>query len=133
MRLTPNPHVAAVTPYRPPAPQLPDPATALRLDANEEPTPPSPAAVAAAQAALTAVSRYPDPTAAALRAAIAEHEDVPADQIICGNGSEELILLLCRALLQPGDEVVMPADSFAIFRIAAALAGATPVRAPERA
>jgi histidinol-phosphate aminotransferase len=124
--------VAAVTPYRPPALQLPDPAIALRLDANEEPTPPSPAALAAAQAALQGLGRYPDPTAAALRAAIAEHEEVLADQIICGNGSEELILLLNRALLQPGDEVVMPASSFAIFRIAAALAGAKAVRAPER-
>lgn len=131
MRLISNLHVAAVTPYRPAALQLPDPANALRLDANEEPTPPSPAALAAAEAALANVGRYPDPTAAALRAAIAEHEDVPADRIICGNGSEELILLLARALLQPGDEVVMPASSFAIFRIATALAGGVPVRAPE--
>src|SRR5262249_9484047 len=79
----------------------------IRLDQNENAADPSPAAIAAAQAALIEANRYPEGDAASLRAAIAETEGLPADQIICGAGSMELLGLIAQAYLRPGDEAVV--------------------------
>lgn len=85
---TTNPHGGDV--YRHP----------IRLDfsANTNPLGTPPAVVAAAQTAMAAVSRYPDPHCGALTAAIAAFEGVPEDYILCGNGAAELIYSVCGAL-----------------------------------
>jgi len=129
--LKPNPDALRTGGYSVPPAALRDPATAIRLDANENPIPPSEKALAAAAEALTGAIRYPDPLSTALRRAIAEAEGLPADQIVCGHGSEELIFMLARTWLQRGDEMVLPATTFSIFRIAGLLAGAEIVSAPE--
>lgn len=73
---------------------------AIRLDfsANTNPLGTPPAVVAAAQSALAAVSRYPDPCCKALTAAIAAFEGVPEAYILCGNGAAELIYSVCGGL-----------------------------------
>lgn len=73
---------------------------AIRLDfsANTNPLGTPPAVVAAAQSALAAVSRYPDPCCKALTAAIAAFEGVPEAYILCGNGAAELIYSACGGL-----------------------------------
>ena len=84
----PRDHIPSLEPYK-----LAERGSAgrrlIRLDQNENAADPSPAAIAAAQAALIEANRYPEGDAASLRAAIAETEGQPAEQIICGAGSME--------------------------------------------
>jgi histidinol-phosphate aminotransferase len=72
--------------------------------------------VAAAHAALAGVNRYPDPQATELRRALSAHLDVPVEQILAGNGSVEIIDLVARALLGPGDNAVISEHAFVRFR-----------------
>ena len=130
--LRPNAYVLRLQPYRGGGTALPDPATAIRLDANESPFGPGPAAVEAVAGAAAGAGRYPDSRAEALRAALGGAHGIDPAAIVCGHGSEELISLLARAFLEPGDEMVTGRTSFAIFRLAALAAGGEPVLAEER-
>jgi histidinol-phosphate aminotransferase len=88
----------------------------VKLASNENPLGPSPRAVEAAHAALADVNRYPDPQATELRRALSAHLDVPVEQILAGNGSVEIIDLVARALLGPGDNAVISEHAFVRFR-----------------
>lgn len=105
----------------------------LKLSSNENPFGPSPAAVEAMQAALGDSHRYPSTDHAGLRAAIAEAQGLDAGRIVCGVGSDEIIHFLCQAYVGPGLEVMHTEHGFAMYRISALAAGATPVEVPERA
>jgi histidinol-phosphate aminotransferase len=94
----------------------------VKLDANENPYGPSPAALRALQD--VAANRYPDPGATPLREAIGSYLNLSPDKIVVGNGSDELIELLCRLLLVPGDEVVTCPPTFSLYAIAARTFGA---------
>ncbi len=96
----------------------------VKLASNENPLGPSPLAVAAVQAAATTLHLYPDAAAHELRQKLAAHFDIPADQIVLGNGSDELIQLLGQAVLSgPDDEVVMGDPSFVRYDAVPTLAG----------
>lgn len=97
----------------------------VKLTSNENPLGPSPKAAEAAREALTDAHLYPDPDARALREAASRHFGCPAESIIAGNGSDEIIDLVCRAYLRPGDTVVVPACTFSYYTIAALSCGAT--------
>jgi histidinol-phosphate aminotransferase len=103
----------------------------VKLSSNENPLGPSPAAREAyrEQAAFLAV--YPSSDHADLRNAIARTHDLNAGQILCGNGSDEIITFLCQAFAGQGDEVLFTEHGFAMYRICALGAGATPVEVPE--
>ena len=88
------------------------PAPPRRLHLNESPYPPSPHAIAAMAAAAQNTQRYPDPSAKALCAELSARTRIPAAQIACGHGSEELINVLCTLGLRDGDEAVLPAPTF---------------------
>ncbi len=88
----------------------------VKLASNENPLGPSPRAVEAAHAALAGVNRYPDPQATELRRALSLHLGVPVEQILAGNGSVEIIDLVARALLGPGDNAVISEHAFVRFR-----------------
>jgi len=88
----------------------------VKLASNENPLGPSPRALEAAHSALAAVNRYPDPQATELRRALAAHLDVPVETILVGNGSVEIIDLVARALLGPGDNAVISEHAFVRFR-----------------
>ncbi len=75
-------------------------------------------------------NRYPDPGARALKAALAKGNGVKAENIILGNGSDELIHYLIQAFTNPGDKVVSPVPSFDMYRILALANGAKPVLVP---
>ena len=105
---------------------------AIRLASNENPLGASPKAMAAYRALAGDLHRYPDGGARELRAAIAAMHNLPAGQIVCGAGSDELISLLARGYAGPGDAVLYSAHGFLMYAIAAKAAGATPVAAPER-
>jgi histidinol-phosphate aminotransferase len=101
-----------------------------KLSANENPLGTSPA-VLAARATAASPDRYPDPDSTALRAAIgAKHEIDPA-HIVCGTGSDELLHLAANAFAGPGDEVLFPRYSFAVYEIATRKCGATPVETAD--
>lgn len=107
------------------------PSGLAELGSNESPFGPS-AAVRERLAAIDATTllRYPDPRGAALRRALAERLGVDPDAILLGNGSHELLMLLAQCFAGPGDEVLFSEYGFAVFPIATAAVGATPVRVP---
>ena len=63
---------------------------------------------------------------------LAAYLQVPTDQIVMGNGSDDILGLLSRALLQPGDETIIPTPSFLMYHIVTQSAGAVPVQIPLR-
>ncbi len=97
---------------------------AFKLASNENPLGPSPKAVDAVSRALRDLHRYPDGQCFALVRKLAAHLGVEPDQIVVGNGSDEIITLAARAFLEAGDEVVVASPTFLIYRIAAQIAGA---------
>jgi histidinol-phosphate aminotransferase len=97
------------------------------LASNESPEPPLPEVVAAAEAALRGVNRYPDPGYGALRGALSHRYGVPTERIALGNGSCDVLFATALALLEPGAEVVYAWPSFSVYPQLAALTGATAV------
>lgn len=104
----------------------------LKLSSNENPAGPSPLAMDAVRAAADDLHRYPSTDHASLRNAIGEVHELDPAQIICGVGSDEIIAFLCQAYAGPGTEVLHTEHGFAMYRISALAAGATPVVAKER-
>jgi histidinol-phosphate aminotransferase len=102
----------------------------IKLASNENPFGPSPRALRAIADALPTLHRYPDGSGYYLRRALAERHGVPADAIILGNGSNEIIELAGRAFLRPGDEAVMADQAFVIYQMVVQAAGAVPRPVP---
>jgi histidinol-phosphate aminotransferase len=88
----------------------------IKLASNENPLGPSPMAIEAAHASLAEAHRYPDPAATELRAALGARLDVPTAQLIVGSGSVDVVDVLVRAFLGPGDNAVISEHAFARFR-----------------
>lgn len=107
--------------------------TRHKLSSNETPLGASQAAIDAYQAAATTLGTYPDGSARALRAAIAEVHGLDCDRVVCGCGSDELISLITLAFCDTGDEVIHTAHGFLMYRLATLAVNATPVAVPERA
>ena len=103
-----------------------------KLSSNETPLGASPKAIAAYRAAADTLERYPDGSASGLRHAIANAYGINADRIVCGAGSDEILQLVAKAYLGPGDEAIYTEHGFLVYRIAILACGATPVVAPER-
>ena len=102
----------------------------VRLSANENPLGPSPRVVAAIAHEATRVHLYPDGGALALREALAQRLGVAPEQLVVGNGADELIALVALAAFERGDEVVVPEPSFEPYATSAILAGARVVASP---
>ena len=96
----------------------------VKLASNENPLGPSPAARQAMIETLERAHFYPDGGGYYLRQAIAERLDLNMDNVILGNGSNEIIEFIGHAYLQPGDEIVVAKHSFAVYRLMAQLFGA---------
>lgn len=99
-------------------------ADVVKLASNENPLGPSPLAVEAIRRAAAEVHIYPEATALELREALSRHLSVPADWLLVGNGSDELLRLLAASYIRPGDRVVLPACSFPNYRHMSELFGA---------
>jgi histidinol-phosphate aminotransferase len=130
-----NPHVAALPSYN--AGMNIEVARALsgqhdiaRLASNENPEGCSPAVMKALASAVYEPWRYGDPGCTALRAALAKKLAVDARQIVVGNGSEEMIAAIARALLVPGSRVLTVVPSFGLHEIEPLAAGAEVVKVP---
>lgn len=109
-----------------------DPAGIIKLASNENPFGPSPRAVAAARAALEHGELYPDGGCYELRQKLAAARGLGADQFVVGNGSNEIIELLGHAFLGAGDEVVMAAPAFVVYKLVTLLFGARAIEVPLR-
>jgi histidinol-phosphate aminotransferase len=107
-----------------------DPAGIIKLASNENPHGPSPKAIAAATRALEQGELYPDGGCFALRQKLAALHGLGADQFVIGNGSNEILELLGHVFVGPGDEVVMGAPAFVVYKIVTLLFGAKPVEVP---
>ena len=103
---------------------------ALKFASNENPLGPSPLAIKALSENALVLNRYPDGSSYFLRQRLAKHVGFPMEQIVVGNGSNELIELVCHLFAGVGDEVVIGDPSFAMYKIAIDLMGATPVMVP---
>lgn len=116
------PHILALTAYEPGKPEeelkrelgIDD---VVKLASNENPYGPSPKAIEAFSSATVALHRYPDPRGHDLRQALAAHHSVPAAELCLGNGSNELIDLICRVVASRGEHAVFGHPSFPCYRI----------------
>jgi histidinol-phosphate aminotransferase len=100
------------------------PEQVLKLDQNENPFGCSPR-VREALAAFPWYHVYPDPDHRALRAGLSRYVGVPADWIVVGNGGDEIIELILRLFVEPGDGVISAAPTFGYYETAALVAGAS--------
>jgi len=97
----------------------------IKLASNENPFGPSPLALAALRKSLREIHRYPDGGCYHLRKKLAQKHSVSEDQVIFGNGSDELIVLATKALLEKGDTVIIAEPTFLIYKLASKIAGMT--------
>jgi len=133
-----KPHIRALRPYEPGPPiealvrehGVRDP---LKLASNENPLGPSPKAVEALCGAAGQVHRYPDGACRALRAALSRRLQVAPEQLVFGAGSDEILELVAKTFLAPGDELLCAWPSFAMYPIVAQGMGADCVRVPLNA
>jgi len=131
-RPQPKPGVMDIAAYVPGRESAPGAAKVWKLSSNETPLGPSPAALEAVQEATQHLERYPDGSASKLRNAIAEAHGLNPANILCSNGSDELLGLLAQTYLKPGDEGIYTEHGFLVYRIQILAAGATPVVVKER-
>ncbi len=104
----------------------------IKLASNENPLGPSPKAIAAIKRAAEGINRYPDGSGFYLTQALAKKYGVEPGQVVLGNGSNELIELLVRTFVQPGDEVVSADPSFVVYAMITQASGGTNVIVPCR-
>jgi histidinol-phosphate aminotransferase len=99
----------------------------IKLASNENPLGPSPLALAAAAQALTELHLYPDASGYRLKQALQQHFGLSPDCITLGNGSNDVLELIARAFLRPGDEVVYSQYAFLVYPIITQASSATAV------
>jgi histidinol-phosphate aminotransferase len=130
--IAPRPGILDIDLYQGGAAHLAGVSNILKLSSNENPLGPNPRAIEAIKEIAALSHRYPSSDHTSLRAAIGDVTGLDPDRIICGAGSDEIIAFLCQAYAGAGDEVVHTEHGFAMYRISALAAGATPVVVPER-
>ena len=101
-----------------------EPAEIIKLASNENPLGPSPKAVEAVRAAVDSAQLYPDGSGFLLRNALGTRLGCARENIILGNGSNEIIEFVGHAFLQPGDDVIAFEHAFVAYKLVAALFGA---------
>jgi histidinol-phosphate aminotransferase len=108
-----------------------DPSEIIKLASNENPLGPSPKALAAMRDALEAAQLYPDGGGFHLRNALAEELGFARENIILGNGSNEVIEFIGHSFLDRGDDVVTSEHAFIAYKLIAALFGARTIETPS--
>lgn len=95
----------------------------IKLASNENPLGPSPKAVEAINRNVSGIHRYPDGSCYYLKEKLSERLGIAKSKIIFGNGSNEIIELIVRAFLRPGDEAVMAHPAFIVYQLIVQAAG----------
>ncbi|MFW2437964.1 MAG: histidinol-phosphate transaminase [Arenicellales bacterium] len=129
-----TPGVRKITPYQPGRPAEEVAAEfgiskPVKLASNENPLGPSPLAINAMQTVHN-LARYPDGNGAGLKQKIAARHDLDVDCITLGNGSNDILEFVCRAFVNPGDEVIFSRHAFAVYPLATLAVGGKPVETP---
>jgi histidinol-phosphate aminotransferase len=133
-----KPHIRDLEPYQPgkPVEELERElgiGDAIKLASNESPIGPSAKALDAVRAALDGIHRYPDGASFALREKLSALLDVDGEQLVFGCGGDEILELLAKVLLGPGDEAVFAWPSFAMYPVVVQGMGAESVMVPLNA
>ena len=108
-----------------------DPNEIVKLASNENPLGPSPLAQKAIADASRGMHIYPDGGGVRLRTALAEKHGLSLDNIVLGNGSNEIIELLCHCFLNPGAALIAAEHAFVVYKLMATLFGAKYVEVPD--
>lgn len=106
------------------------PEKVIRLNGNENPYGPSPR-VLEALGSFQSYNHYPDPEQRRLRGALAGYLEVPAGQIVAGNGSDEIIDLLLRMFVGPGENIIIPTPTFGMYAFSAEICGGQAIQVPR--
>ena len=101
-----------------------DPETIVKLASNENPLGPAPAAIEAMKSEAAGVHIYPDGGGYKLRQALADHHNLGLENVVLGNGSNEIIELLCHCFLNPKAELIAAEHAFVVYKLMATLFGA---------
>ena len=98
----------------------------IKLNTNENPYPPADSVIEAIRSAATGgLERYPDPMGSTFRRRAAEVLGLPGPEwILCGNGSDEILTILCRGFVEPGQRLRLPYPSYILYRTLADIQGA---------
>ena len=103
----------------------------IKLNTNENPYPPSPKAMAVLRGLdADLLRRYPDPMSGAVRRAVAKVLGVPAEWVIVGNGSDDVLAMIFRACCQSGRGVAYPMPTYVYYRTLAQIQDAEFVEVP---
>lgn len=104
----------------------------IKLASNENPLGASPLALEAIHNHLKNLRRYPDGSCYYLRKRLAQRLEVDESSIVLGNGSNEIIDLLIRTFVQPGEEVLMSEPTFLVYRLMTQAVGGRPVQVAQK-
>jgi histidinol-phosphate aminotransferase len=104
----------------------------IKMASNENPWGPSPMALQAVSEELSRLAQYPEGSCRALRQALAERFGLHADMITLSNGADNILMMIAQAFVGNGEEVVMAAPTFAVYRTAVILMGGVPIEIPLR-
>ena len=102
----------------------------IKLASNENPLGPSPGALTAIEGSFSDLNRYPDGAGYYLKKALSETLSVHEDELILGNGSNELLDIAARTFMTAGDEAVMAVPSFVVYGMAVQSVGGVSVQVP---
>ncbi len=132
-------NIRAIAPYQPgkPITELAremglKPESIVKLASNENPLGVSPKAYEAMQHALEDIARYPDGNSFALRDCVCRKFKLQPDQLVFGNGSNDILELAARAFLRPGTEAVYAQHAFAVYALVTQATGATGISVPAK-
>lgn len=117
-----RPHLLQVTGYVPG--EQPQGGKFIKLNTNENPYPPSPKVLAALSDFGDRLRKYPDPSATAFRRMAAQVLQVTPEQIVCGNGSDEILAMIVRLFLGPDDVAVWAKPTYLLYETLVRLQGA---------
>ncbi|MBU1690101.1 MAG: histidinol-phosphate transaminase [Gammaproteobacteria bacterium] len=132
-------YVRAIAPYQPGKPiaevaremGLPE-SDIVKLASNENPLGASPRVLAAIENVIMELARYPDGNGFTLKAALAARHGVGLEQIVLGNGSNDVLELVARAFLTPQSSAVYSQHAFAVYPLATQAVGARGIEAPAK-
>jgi histidinol-phosphate aminotransferase len=127
----PKPGIMDIDIYVPGKSRAPAGVKLHKLSSNENPLGPSPNARQAIIDSASHPELYPDGSASALKGAIARAHAINPENIVCGNGSDEILSMVGQAFLEPGDEVVFTEHGFLVYRIVAHSCSSVPVVVKE--
>jgi len=130
-RPTPRAGIMDIEAYVPGKSTAPAGVKLHKLSSNENPLGPSPKAIEAAREVAGRLDIYPDGSARRLREAIGEAHGLNPANIVCSNGSDEILGLLAQIYLSPGDAAIFTEHAFMVYRIYIQAAGAVPVAVKE--